>query len=189
MKVLKILGLIVASFGVVFGLVFFLYPYINKEKYDEIMTSQAFNESDYPMRVGEKTDEELFLEFRHEIDMLRATNQELLLTIDSLELIQEDLRLEIEEWEKMEDFFPVSGNLTSTQSTQQNETDRMGNEEFVERVKSLLNLDEEELAPIVSEMAQEQLVRIFHNSGSIQREKLLRSLEPKRAAELVKEVM
>jgi Mg/Co/Ni transporter MgtE len=62
-------------------------------------------------------------------------------------------------------------------------------EEFSERVKSLLNLDEEDLTPIASQMTQQELVKIYQTSSNLQREKLLRSLTPERAAKLMQEIM
>jgi len=62
-------------------------------------------------------------------------------------------------------------------------------EDFSDRIKSLLNLDEEELAPIVDKMNRDQLVRLYQGGGSIQREKLLRALKPERAAELIQKIM
>jgi len=62
-------------------------------------------------------------------------------------------------------------------------------EEFSERVKSLLNLDEEDLTPIANQMTQQELVKIYRNSGNLQREKLLRSLSAERATKLMQEIM
>lgn len=69
------------------------------------------------------------------------------------------------------------------------EESQMSQEEFFDRTKSLLNLDREELAPIVAELSKEEIVRLYNGGGTIQREKLLRSLEPERAAEIMKEIM
>jgi hypothetical protein len=61
--------------------------------------------------------------------------------------------------------------------------------EFRDNVKSLLNLDEEELAPIVRQMSTSQLLRLYRSGSNMQREKLLRSLTPSQAASLMREVM
>ncbi len=191
MKVLKIPGIIIGSFIGVFALVFFLYPYINEDHFNELIgaseagDSAAITES-YLSGSSVVSEEELEL-MQQEIVSLQAANNELLDTIDSLEQVNEDLQLEIREWENMEDFMPVAE--TPNEPVQRGATAYMSDEEFSERVKSLLNLDEDELSPIVREMDDGQLIRLYYSGGNIQREKLLRSLEPARAARVMNEVM
>ena len=185
MKVLKIIGIIIGSFIGVFALMFFLYPYINQEHYEELMQSND-TAGDFLMADGMMSEEE-YEELQEELQQLRVENNELQESVDSLEQLNEDLGLEIHEWENMEDFMPVAG--SPDEPVQQGSSFYMDDEEFGERVKSLLNLDEEELRPIVSEMDDGQLVRLYQSGGTIQREKLLRSLSPQRAADLMSEVM
>ncbi len=196
MKLLKILGIVLVSFIGSFVLIFFLYPYINEEKYSEMLESEqgrtmadmAWAESGVPL------DE--FENLQKEFDRLQSANRDLLNKIDSLEIENEELRHEIKEWENMEEFLPGSGLLEEQAAARESVTEQTArqdgfvmDEEFGERVKSLLNLDEEELAPIVRELDQEKLIRLYQSGGTIQREKLLRSLEPARAAALMSEVM
>jgi len=61
--------------------------------------------------------------------------------------------------------------------------------EFTERVKSLLNLEEDELGPILKNMTKGQIVRLYNGGGTIQRQKILRSMEADKAAELMTEIM
>jgi Mg/Co/Ni transporter MgtE len=65
----------------------------------------------------------------------------------------------------------------------------LNNEAFKDRVKSLLNLEEDELAPILEKMTSNQLVRLYTEAGNTQREKILRALNSERAARLITEVM
>jgi len=184
MKILKIIGIIIGSFAGMFILVFFAYPYINKDKFDEMIRSE---QAPLTATIGSEISTEELQKLKEELERMQSENRELMAAFDSLNLVKEDLELELEEWEKMEEFMPVPG--SPTEPVQRGSTYYMDDEEFAERVKSLLNLDEEELAPIIREMDQGQLVRLYQNAGTIQREKLLRSLEPKRAAALMKEVM
>ncbi|MDZ7772880.1 MAG: hypothetical protein U5K31_09095 [Balneolaceae bacterium] len=55
--------------------------------------------------------------------------------------------------------------------------------------KSLLRMDEEALAPILDLLDDDQLVQLYKSSSNMQRQKLLQSLEPKKAADLLKKVM
>lgn len=61
--------------------------------------------------------------------------------------------------------------------------------EFFEKIKSLLSLDEEELAPIVNQLSNEQLILLYNGGGNLQKEKLLRALSPERAAAIITEIM
>ncbi|MDG5766746.1 hypothetical protein QA596_04640 [Balneolales bacterium ANBcel1] len=185
MKYLKIPGIIVGSFVGVFALIFFLYPQINPEQYEQLTQWDEQDGDGFP-GAGPLTDEEVE-EWKAEMERLRADNRSLRSTVDSLQLLNEDLELELKEWEKLEDFMPVAE--SATEPVQRGSTFYMSDEEFGERVKSLLNLDEEELAPIIREMDDGQLVRLYQSGGTIQREKLLRSLSPQRAAKLMSEVM
>ena len=106
-------------------------------------------------------------------EFLKEENKNLHAFIDSLIIQIQTLKkekAEIEEEEPEE----VAG-LTS--------------EEFAQRIKSLLNLEEDDLAPILDKMTSEQLVRLYTGGGTIQREKILRSLSSDKAAKLMTEIM
>lgn len=55
--------------------------------------------------------------------------------------------------------------------------------------KSLLRLEEEELALILNRLSDNLLVELYNTSSNMQREKLLRSLEPNKAASLLRRIM
>lgn len=55
--------------------------------------------------------------------------------------------------------------------------------------KSLMRLDEEELAPILNRLTDPMLYSLYQATKGAQREKLLRSLEPAKSAVLLKRVM
>jgi hypothetical protein len=55
--------------------------------------------------------------------------------------------------------------------------------------KSLLNLDEEKLSPIVNKLNNKQLMALYNTASNMQRQKLLQSLTPDKAADIVKKVM
>lgn len=186
MKVLKILGIIIGSFLGVFLLIFFLYPIVNKEKFETMLELEEDESVGNIWSPGHLSEEEYEL-MKKEINTLQAMNRDLLDKVDSLEVLNADLLLEIREWEKMDEFLPVDGSPVAI--LQEMQDPRIPDEEFSERIKSLLNLDEEELAPIVRQMKRSELIRMYRHSGTIQREKLLRSLDPRVAADLMSEVM
>ena len=55
--------------------------------------------------------------------------------------------------------------------------------------KSLLNLDDEELKPILRQLNQRQIQAIYLDANASQREKLLRNLNPEAAARLLSEII
>jgi len=58
-----------------------------------------------------------------------------------------------------------------------------------EITKSLMRLDEEELRMILSPLSDTNLIQIYNTASNSQREKLLRSLEPIKAASILKRIM
>lgn len=55
--------------------------------------------------------------------------------------------------------------------------------------KSLLTLDEEQLGPILNRLPDDQLVELYKSSSNIRRSKLMSSLDPGKAATLLRRVM
>lgn len=209
---IKIAGILVVSFIVVTVATFFLYPYINEKKYEQI---QAERDERYPsdeLEGGANSDELPPMDSqRSSANSLQLTGSDsmvvtdddstLVMTIDSLMAANDSLS------QQLDSALATMANLenalkaTGADETQLNEV-RRGNddvefiaaasetkEEFSERVKSLLNLDVENLTPIVNQMTQQELVKIYNSSGNLQREKLLRSLESERATKLMREIM
>lgn len=185
MKALKILGIVVGTFAGTSVLMFFLYPYIHPES--AMQTQQADEEALMAGSVwnGDKVSLEEFESLESELEELYAENDELLSRVDSLNNENDRLKGKIKELESAEEQRAEESGIPAGNGT----TIAMDDEDFAERVKSLLNLDEEQLGPIVENMEDSQLVRLYRSAGSIQREKLLRSLAPDRAADLMNKVM
>lgn len=206
----KIAGIIAASFVVVTVAMFFLYPYLNEEKYEQIQAERSERTPSNSFQSGTE-DEQLTGGFDDDtVSDFGPDNQEqafegdknqLLMKLDSLMAVNDSLSLELESAQaglsNLENVLKQTGvdpqQLASAKQGEGNVefiiASEEPREEFSERVKSLLNLDEEELTPIANQMSQQELVRIYSSSGNIQREKLLRSLSPERAAKLMKEIM
>lgn len=206
----KIAGIIVVSFVVVTVAMFFLYPYLNEEKYEQIQAErsertpsnnfQAETQDDaLPVEVGEGAESEP--EPDSTARVFEGDRDQLLMKLDSLKAINDSLSMDLESAQdsllNLENVLKQTGvDPQQLASAKQGDGDleflnatEEPKEEFSERVKSLLNLDEEQLTPIANQMSQQELVRIYSSSGNIQREKLLRSLSPERAAKLMKEIM
>lgn len=206
----KIAGIIVVSFVVITVATFFLYPYLNEEKYEQIQAERSERTPSNSFQ-SETEDELLPIEAEGDSESESVTDEktrvfdgdknQLLMKLDSLMAVNDSLSLELESAQtgltNLENVLKQTGvdpqQLASVKQGEGNVefiiASEEPREEFSERVKSLLNLDEEELTPIANQMSQQELVRIYSSSGNIQREKLLRSLSAERAANLMKEIM
>ncbi|SMO81610.1 hypothetical protein [Gracilimonas mengyeensis] len=223
LTLLKILGVLVGLFLVSLITVYFLYPKINEDKYEKVVSDfekqkqqeeyQSFyrpprpklnqvEDSSYagPCYPGYPQDEFAagydsasagmdslrMVNTRPEVRLIPvpgvmgAEEQRLTGLVDSLQQVIAGLETELSS--KEEEFLAVQAELAEME-------EEMDPAEFSDRVKSLLNLDEDELAPILEKMSQEQLVRLYFGGGTIQREKILRSLKSDKAAKLMTEIM
>ncbi|GAA5522460.1 hypothetical protein LQ318_11970 [Aliifodinibius salicampi] len=189
-KLLKIIGFIIGPLIPLAIVIYFLFPYINEEKYEQVAESNqnlgiaAENIDVAPVGADFETLKKQAAKFYED-------NQEMKKVLDSLRTVNDSLEnelvIKIEEIEKLT-AAPAEGEGSEEAETLANASDE-NNEEFKENIKSFLSLDDENLAPIINEMSDEQLVRLYRGGSSLQRRKLLRSLESKRAAKLMTEVM
>jgi hypothetical protein len=213
-----IIGLLILSFlGMLVGFYFF-YPQINEEKFAEITSAVPEEDSTSTSMVGTPF-LRTYDDITNQIDYLLNEQMTLQMTVDSLNNLKEELTARLSEMQDelnntdLQDGSTASDvasqagmngmdnqaetqaqqpqqqqpqNLYATMETVQLEEE---GEAFADRVKSLLNLDEEELAPILSKLNNDQLTRLYRSAGNIQREKLLRSLNPDRAARLMESIM
>lgn len=201
---LLIIGLLILSFLGMLVAFYFYYPQIDEEKFTEITSAVTEKDSTFTSTfdvpyIGTYDD------ITNQVEYLLNEQMTLQSTVDSLNNLKEELIANLSE---LQDGSSVSGEAsqgdmngmedqTGRQAEQQpknlfgdKETVQPDDEEaFADRVKSLLNLDEEELAPILSKLNNDQLTRLYRNAGNIQREKLLRSLNPDRAARLMESIM
>ena len=190
--IIKIAGFITVPLLIMVVAIFFLYPYLNKDDYQQLVAEQeqkmaaelqpmpaladssAITDSsmvlaaDSLMADTSQVSDTLAMD---EIDIVQAENARLHSVVDSLFTELETLKKAQAEQEKVK---PIS---------------ELSPEEFSQRVKSLLNLEEEDLAPILERMTNKQLVRLYNGGGTIQREKILRSLNSDKAAKLMTEIM
>lgn len=213
---LLIIGLLIFSFlGMLVGFYFF-YPQLNEEKYQEI--SSAASESDSTSTSNLKAMAgtpyfRTYADITNQIEYLMNEQLTLQVTVDSLNNLKEELIARLPEIQDELNNTNNQDGSTPTEGVSQAGTNRMADqteaqvqppqnlfgametvqpeeeEAFADRVKSLLNLDEEELGPILSKLNNDQLTRLYRSAGNIQREKLLRSLNPDRAAKLMESIM
>lgn len=189
-KVFKILGFIFLPLLPLTVAVYFLFPYINEEKYQEV--AEKYDEEivladnfETPENYdGEAVEEDLGT-LRERASAFQETIQELQIRLDSLTMVNDSLESKL--LAKEEELTDLKENEES--ATEDTVSEELSNEELAENVKSLLDLDDENLSPILNEMSDSQLIRLYEVGSSLQRKKLLRALESKRAAKLMTEVM
>ena len=186
---------------------YFAYPYLNNNKYNKVVEKYqhikpAVND-DEPLLIDEA--DSLGEQFGEQVDMTERTDIfkkeriRLMKKIDSLQSANQNLKKKLEKKDKSESLDKSKSTDNKDRLNNQNsgvvlvskkaKDDKTDQETFSEMVKSLLNLDEQQLSPIVNKLSKEQLIRLYKGAGTIQREKLLRSLDPDRAAKLMTEIM
>lgn len=201
MQIAKIFGIAVGVFAGLFLLLFFIYPMIQPERVEEIRSAGV----DEELLVrgdrlpGGATTSGVFESLKNELDSLQRDNDRLRHRLNSLKFANDSLITEMEKLQVRKEELAATTPATTATSTASHVDQRvaraddpgniMNDEALSERVKSLLNLDEEELAEIVKHLDESQLLMLYRYSGNIQREKLLRSLAPGRAAKLMRTVM
>ncbi len=176
--------------------VYFLFPYLNEEKYKETaekhsddfvigdttetnVTAASLSDDGGDGNVkdiGEDFSDlkEKSNEFQKNIDTLQHE-------VDSLTTVNDSLEQQLANGEKEE--------AQTDENTSGEDTTEISEEEFSENIKSLLDLDGESLSPILNKMSDEKLEQIFRAASGLQRKKLLRSMESDRAAKLMTEVL
>ncbi len=184
--ILKIAVFITVPLLVMIIAMFFLYPYLNEDKYQKVVQEHESKlAADFESNITGITEKPDSLST--EVDSLRGLDsvavQNLQLALaekDSLQSVVDSLMAELA---KQHEIQKDEGALKA------GNTPSLSAEDFADRVKSLLNLEEAELGPILEKMTKEQLVRLYNGGGTIQREKILRALNSDKAAELITEIM
>ena len=189
--IVKIAGFLVVPILVMLVVIYFLYPLLNSDKYEMIVrTNGSMVDSamiDSLARLDSLAMADSLAELRGvnlDVDKkLEMTEQRWINKVDSLSRMIYVLnsRLEGLESAKQSEVAPQQANNSSPTA--------MSDEAFKERVKSLLNLEEDDMAPILEKMTKEQLVQLYREAGNTQREKILRALNSDRAAQLITEIM
>lgn len=179
-----ILGFI-AAFLLFMVISYYLYPIINP---DAATTSGIEGQGylyDYaafgPAVVKELKKKVSSLE--EELEEKREKEMRDLATIDSLYQVTRDLEDQLAVYEHQ------GGDAAGPGGNDGPDLSPSEEQRVVELSKSLMRLDEDELAPILARVSDPMLIRLYNSSNSIQREKLIRSLDPSQAAALLRRVM
>jgi len=200
--ILMILGFIVAFF-LFLVLSFYLYPVFNSNTGQQAAVEvpedgPGYYEFDY-IKFGPAAVRELqarIEELEEELAGVDRGENDQLATIDSLHRVtvrkdqriaELEARLEGTEQGGANTRFASSGGSLFGSGSSDNSLE--GDQKLQNISKSLLNLDEDELGPILNRLSDAQLVKLYENSSNIRRAKLMRSLDPGKAALLLRRVM
>lgn len=177
---------------------YFLYPYINKKEYqkikDKYKNEVVLGDSTQIDSAGSgkvKTIGEDFATLKERTQAFQKKIVQLKSQIDSLTTVNDSLEKIVNARKQQlatakED--SLGNSDTSTTKGAKKLTEITG-KKLADNVKSLLALDLEDLSPILNKMDDNELLRLYKVGSSLERKKLLRALESKRAAKLMKELM
>lgn len=190
-KLLKIFGFIIGPLIPLTIAIYFLFPYLNEEKYEEIAKTDDYADviADDEMIDAIGAD---FETIKEQVVAFRKDNRNLQMTLDSLRMVNDSLKKALASTKsELEELSGTQGQNEDpeTEAALAETTREEEEEEFKENIKSFLSLDDENLAPIINQLSDDQLVRLYKGGSSLHRKKLLRTLESKRAAQLMTEVM
>ncbi|MGF1670545.1 MAG: hypothetical protein ACFCU6_08865 [Balneolaceae bacterium] len=179
-------GIFAGSFLVILVITYLLYPVIHPEEAEQVElqliekadTQEQENENVKTETAAEPQTNELSGEIpitesriaKPDVNEFDQLEKDYLNQIDSLKSVITELQ--VQHKKKLDEVRKA-----------------VSDEETQETTKTLLNLDEEALAPIVNQLEEPILVRLYKNASSMQKQKLLQALEPEKASNVLKIVM
>ncbi len=175
---LKTAGKFVGVFLVILIAMYFLYPYLHPQPEQEATDEDEWGVSDLansPFNYSLEAS-----------DSLKTQVNELQKSIDSLTNIQQQRQVKIDSLEQLASQMEVAPQQTNTAQTNDEEG---SSEQFKNVSRSLLELDEEELSPILDRLDNDELIGLYKSANNMQRSKMLRSLGSDKAAVILKEII
>lgn len=182
---LMYVGITLVSLILFFFIFLFTYPYHSTESFE--LVKQEVNE--FNKEQSAYFDAVAFLERR-----FAERERE-----GSLEFVDDNqLEVELEDLRNANALFIVKNDsltqlIESMKQSHESELARLRGRALPafseEHNRSLLNLDDEELRPILSQLNELQIKAIYADASSMQREKILRNLSPASAARLLSAII
>ena len=174
----KIIIIVSVSLGVLLigSLVFyFFFSSINPEKFEEtvqqVEEQNALIAAENASNVTSSTD-------------IRTNEARYNFIIDSLETRLNELDIEKNEYltQKTDLVEKVKSLEDELSQLKENKTN------FEDELKGVLNLDDKQLSPIIQAMKIEKVAELYQNSNTNQKQKILRNLDPDKAAKILESV-
>lgn len=167
----------VLSLIVLVMITYVIYPYIHPEEVQEVRA-----EADSNSAAG------FFYPEMYNPEKIDSLN----IRLSGLQLVIDSLNGDINNYQSVID--SLSTQITSLKEYKAQNKAQITDPDIIKIeletvAKSLLNLDVDALAPIVNLLEDNQLIKLYSKAGTLEKEKLLRSLKPEKAARILKEVM
>jgi len=185
-------GILTGSFLVILVIMYMLYPVLNPEEAEKVESN--IQKEQVENRILKNTEAE-YTENIQKAGIASDTRSSE--TGDSLSVHRTDTNLQ-DELSKMEKSYSVKidslqkviENLKNEHELELKEVRNVQSEEQVqETTKTLLNMDEDVLAPIVNQLEEPILIKLYKTASGMQKQKLLQALEPEKASRILKLVM
>ncbi|MEX2403421.1 MAG: hypothetical protein WD625_04770 [Balneolales bacterium] len=164
-KILKYTAAFIASFLILIVAAYFAYPYINEDDIPEGEMGM-----DVVEQLREEVEAEEAAQDSIEVDPLTVMENKYQGKIDSLYVVMEEMEAHYKE-----------------ELADKKEVELSKDMEDVTR--ALLNLDERVVAPIVNQLEDDQLIKLYRAGSNMQRERLLGSLDPDKASNILRQVI
>lgn len=182
-------GIFIVGFVVLFAGTYLLFPYLKPKEAAEVHhfienkgLPPIYDYTKYsPLKMDSLTAE--VSELKKKIKHYKSAPHRNKLLVDSLVNVGKQQKHIIEQ---LRDSLDLKNKLIADQKKKT--IQKKAGLQFSDVGKSLLSMDPGTLAPILKKLNDNMLVGLYKDGSNMQREKLLQSLDPSRAAELLKKV-
>lgn len=186
------IGILTGSFLVILIIMYLLFPVLNPEEAEkqELVMAEEQSENQLIRNTEIESSENEYLA-DDEPETIEDVSTDSVIMAEPGVLSQHDLSsIEKRYIEQIDSLKQVVENLKKEHELELLEVTNVQFEEQVqETTKTLLSMDEDALAPIVNELEEPILIKLFKTASSMQKQKLLQSLEPEKASRILKLVM
>jgi len=168
-------GGFLGSFIIMLVLAYFLYPFINPKKAKKVKQKQQESKMKHASYAPDKYN-------LHAVDSLNDRIKIEQTLVDSLKKKSGRQRQVIDSLNNL---------MKKVKASMKGKAEKAHNDSAAVKKasQSLLRLDKNSLGPIINLLGDDKLVSLYDKANSRQREKLLKALQPKKAAEILKKVM
>ena len=162
---------------------YLLYPKMNPEKYEETV-QQVEEENALNATLNSSESESSYLE--NNIDATDSESRKMLVETHKVQI--DSLKSIIRELESLRDELNTE-KIDLNEKIKKLEEQANQKATFEEELKGILSLDDKQLSPILEKMNDMKVADIYQGSTINQKQKILRCLDPEKAAKLLETVI
>ncbi|MEX0779598.1 MAG: hypothetical protein WD491_06510 [Balneolales bacterium] len=164
-KILKYTAAFFASFLALIVAAYFAYPYINENDIPEVEIDM-----DVVEQLRQEVEAEEAASDSIEVDPLVVMENRYEMKIDSLHDVIEEMEAHYKQ-----------------ELAEKKEVEL--SKEMEDVTRALLNLDDRVVSPIVNQLDDDQLIKLYRAGSNMQRERLISALDPDRASSILRKVI